>query len=90
MTNLASDVATLPSMVARLNIERFSKMLSGEADQTMRRTLMHLIAEENSKLRALVGALSSLTGTRSNGHANARVQILCVRVSPRQRSFSQL
>jgi hypothetical protein len=62
MTNTYADTnarIALDTIVARLNIERFSKMLSGEANQTMRRTLMHLIAEENSKLRALVGALSS-------------------------------
>jgi hypothetical protein len=49
----------LDTTVARLNIERFCKMLSGEANQTMRRTLVHLIAEENAKLGSLIGALNS-------------------------------
>jgi len=37
MTNLASDVATLPSMVARLNIELFCKKLAEETNETKRR-----------------------------------------------------
>jgi hypothetical protein len=57
MTNTYAD--TNARIALDTIVARFSKMLSGEANQTMRRTLMHLIAEENSKLRALVGALSS-------------------------------
>jgi len=62
MTNTYADTnarIALDTAVARLNIERFCKMLSGEANQTMRRTLVYLIAEENAKLGTLVGALPS-------------------------------
>jgi len=62
MTNTYADAnarIALDATVARLNIERFCKMLSGEASQTMRRTLVHLIAEESAKLGALVGSLNS-------------------------------
>jgi hypothetical protein len=53
MTNLASNTVTLDWMVARLNIEHFRKMLSGEINETKRRTLLQLIAEETAKLSAL-------------------------------------
>jgi hypothetical protein len=63
MSNAYADTnarIALDTTVARLNIERFCKMLSGEANQTLRRTLVNLIAEENAKLGALVGgALNS-------------------------------
>jgi hypothetical protein len=53
MTNLASDVATLPSMVARLNIELFCKKLAEETNGTKRQTLLQLVDEEKAKLFAL-------------------------------------
>ena len=53
MTNLASDVATLPSMVARLNIELFCKKLAEETNKTKRQTLLQLVDEEKAKLFAL-------------------------------------
>jgi len=59
MTNLASDVVTLRSMVARLNIEHFCKKLSEEMNETKRRTLLQLVAEEKAKLSALL--LSAVT-----------------------------
>lgn len=37
-------------IVARLNIERFRKIFSDEADETKRHTLGRLIAEERAKL----------------------------------------
>jgi len=40
MTNLASDVAALPSMVARLNIELFCKKLAEETNEAKRQTLL--------------------------------------------------
>jgi hypothetical protein len=40
-------------VVARLNVERFSKMLSEEADEVKRQTIAHLITEEKAKLDAL-------------------------------------
>jgi len=54
LTNLASDAVTLDSMVARLNIEHYRKvLLSREIDETKRQTLLQLIAEETAKLSAL-------------------------------------
>jgi hypothetical protein len=52
MTNLASDIATLDTMVARLNVEHYRKILSEEIDETKRQTLLQLIAEETAKLPA--------------------------------------
>jgi hypothetical protein len=43
----------LDTIVARLNIERFCKIFSDEADETKRHTLGRLIAEEKAKLYAL-------------------------------------
>lgn len=40
----------LDMIVARLNIERFRKIVSDEADETKRHTLGRLIAEERAKL----------------------------------------
>jgi hypothetical protein len=53
MTNLASDVAALPSMVARLNIELFCKKLAEETNDAKRQTLLQLVDEEKAKLFAL-------------------------------------
>jgi hypothetical protein len=44
----------LDTIVARLNIERFRKIFSDEADETKRHTLGRLIAEERAKLFTLV------------------------------------
>jgi hypothetical protein len=61
MTNLASSgVATLPSMVARLNIELFFKKLAGETNETKRRTLLQLVDEEKAKLFSLSPSRRSL------------------------------
>ena len=46
----------LDTIVARLNVERFCKIFSDEADETKRRTLVQLIAEEKTKLHALVAS----------------------------------
>jgi len=62
MTSTYADTnarIALDMTVARLNIARFCKMLSGETNQTTRRTLVDLIAQENAKLGALFGALDS-------------------------------
>jgi hypothetical protein len=53
MTNLTSEAATLPSMVARLNIERFCKKLAQETNEMKRQTLLQLVDEEKAKLFAL-------------------------------------
>ena len=54
MTNLASDVVTLRSLVARLNIEHFRKKLSEEVNETKRQTILQLVTEEKAKLSALL------------------------------------
>jgi hypothetical protein len=43
--------------VARLNIEHFRKKLAEEKDETKRRTLLCLLAEEEAKLAALADPL---------------------------------
>ena len=53
LTNFASDAVTLDSMVARLNIEHYRKVLSEEIDEAKRQILLQLIAEEKAKLSAL-------------------------------------
>jgi hypothetical protein len=56
MTNRTSDIAaTLDLIVARLNIQHYRKRLSAETDETIRRTLLHLVAEEKAKLLTLAG-----------------------------------
>ena len=39
--------------IARLNIEHFRRLLGGEIDDTKRRTVLRLLAEEEAKLAAL-------------------------------------
>jgi len=58
MTNRASDktAVTLDTIVARLNIEHYRRKLSVETDETIRRTLLHLVAEEKAKLFTLIGS----------------------------------
>jgi hypothetical protein len=56
-TQTVSDArVALDTVVARLNIERFCKIFSDEADETKRHTLGRLIAEEKAKLYALVAS----------------------------------
>jgi hypothetical protein len=47
------DRIALDTIVARLNVKRFSKMLSEEADEAKRQILVHLITEEKAKYDAL-------------------------------------
>jgi hypothetical protein len=42
--------------IARLNIEHFRKLLDKEPDEAKRKTLLHLLAEEERKLAALGSA----------------------------------
>jgi hypothetical protein len=58
-TDTVSDDArvALDTIVARLNIERFCKIFSVESDETRRRMLGRLIAEEKAKLYALAPAM---------------------------------
>jgi hypothetical protein len=51
---LAVEEIALDTTIARLNIERFCKIFTGEANETKRRTLLHLIAEEKAKLEMLI------------------------------------
>jgi len=39
--------------VTRLNIEHYKKLLEAETDEPRRQTLLHLLAEEEAKLRSL-------------------------------------
>jgi hypothetical protein len=56
-TQTVSDArVALDAIVARLNIERFCKIFSAEADETKRHTLGRLIAEEKAKLYALAAS----------------------------------
>jgi hypothetical protein len=48
----------LDMIVARLNVERFRKIFSDEADETKRHTLGRLIAEERAKLLTRVATLA--------------------------------
>ena len=50
--------------VARLNIEHFRRRLAGETDQITRQTLLHLLAEEEEKLAALM----SMTKEKERQH----------------------
>jgi len=62
MTSTYTDTnarIALDTTIARLNIERFYKILTGEDNQTKRWTLLHLIAEEKARLDALIGAHNS-------------------------------
>jgi hypothetical protein len=57
MTNtyaVINSKIALDTTIARLNIERFCKIFTGEANETKRRTLLHLIAEEKAKLQVLI------------------------------------
>jgi hypothetical protein len=56
-TRTVSDARiALDTIVARLNIERFCKIFSDEADETKRHTVGRLIVEEKAKLFALVAS----------------------------------
>jgi hypothetical protein len=57
VTQTVSDArVALDTIVARLNIERFCKIFSDEADEIKRQTIGCLIAEEKAKLYALVAS----------------------------------
>lgn len=43
----------MPKTIARLNIEHFRRLLAQETDETKRRMLLRLLAEEEAKLAAL-------------------------------------
>jgi len=45
-------VAAMDRTVARLNIEHYRTLLAKETDETKRRTLIRLLAEEEAKLAA--------------------------------------
>jgi len=43
----------MDEIIARLNIERFRKLLAEERDEAKRQTILQLLADEEVKLRAL-------------------------------------
>jgi len=45
----------VPKTIAHLNVQHFRKLLAQETDDTKRRTLLRLLAEEEAKLAALEG-----------------------------------
>lgn len=46
----------MDELVARLNIEHYQKKLAEELDDTKRKTVLRLLAEEEAKLAALNAA----------------------------------
>ncbi len=42
----------MDELIARLNIEHFRKLLATELDETKRKTVLQLLAEEETKLKA--------------------------------------
>ena len=50
---LALREHAVDKVVARLNIEHYRALLANEVDATKRRTIIHLLAEEEAKLAAL-------------------------------------
>jgi hypothetical protein len=55
-TRTVNARVALDTIVARLNIERFCKLFPDESDETKRHMLVRLIAEEKTKLYALVAS----------------------------------
>jgi hypothetical protein len=49
MPTLASE-GTFDTIISRLNISRYRKLLSEESDEMKRQTLLDLIAEETTKM----------------------------------------
>jgi len=52
MTTLALE-GTFDTIISRLNISRYRKLLSEESDEARRQTLLDLIAEETTKMSEL-------------------------------------
>jgi hypothetical protein len=48
----------MDEFIAKLNIEHFKKKLATETDQTVRKTLLTLLAEEEAKLDKIAKAAS--------------------------------
>ena len=44
-------------MVVRLNVEYFRKKLAEETDERVKQTLLHLLGEEEAKLKSLIISL---------------------------------
>jgi hypothetical protein len=47
--------AVMERAVARFNVERFRRLLAQELDETKRKTVLQLLAEEEAKLASLEG-----------------------------------
>jgi len=51
--NAVASEGTFETIISRLNIGRYRKLLSEESDETRRQTLLNLIAEETTKMSEL-------------------------------------
>jgi hypothetical protein len=60
-TAVTNPRIALDATIARLNIERFCKIFTDEANETKRRTLLDLIAEEKAKLDTLIALVGRKT-----------------------------
>jgi len=58
----AEMMTTSDRYIARLNIERFRKLLASEADETKRQTILRLLTREEAQLSALDNPLARRSG----------------------------
>ena len=55
-------MTTSDRYIARLNIERFRKLLGSEVDETKRQTILRLLTREEARLSALDNPLAGRSG----------------------------
>ena len=67
INNNASDEVVTAAAVARYNIKHFCKRLAEEGDETKRRTIFKLVAEEKAKLEALMDHVDMGSPTKARG-----------------------
>lgn len=58
------ESTTMETTIARLNIEHFGRKLAEETDEAKRRTLLFLLAEEETKLAQLTKLQAQGVGRR--------------------------
>ena len=58
----AEMMTTSDRYIARLNIERFRKLLGSEVDETKRQTILRLLTREEARLSALDNPLARRSG----------------------------
>jgi len=58
----AEMMTTSDRYIARLNIERFRKLLGSEVDETKRQTILRLLTREEARLSALDNPLAGRSG----------------------------